>query len=144
IANALRWTLGIAGLLIVLAAAAIVIGHLRGGAAAPSHAARTWTVSERRVITSDPGAERRPQLSPDGTRVAFAAPDRVTSTRVVVRSIEPSQVVHITNGGTEQEMLPAWSPDGNRIAFERVREDGCTMYVASSLGGDEREVGACR
>jgi Tol biopolymer transport system component len=52
--------------------------------------------------------------------------------------------VHITNGGDAQEMLPSWSPDGNRIAFERVRGNGCTMYVASSLGGDEREVGSCR
>jgi len=149
VARALRWTLAVAGSLIVLAAAAIVIehlviGHLRSGASAASHASRAWTVGERRVITSDPGAERRPQLSPDGTRVAFAASDPVTSTRVVVRSIEPSQVVHITSGGTGQEMLPSWSPDGNRIAFERVHEDGCMMYVASSLGGDEREVGACR
>ena len=144
VARALRWLLAIAGSSIVLAAAAIVIGHLRSGALAPSLAQRTWIVSARRTITSDPGAERRPQLSPDGTRVAFAASDPVATSRVVVRSIEPSQVVHVTNGGTEQEMLPAWSPDGNRIAFERVREDGCTMYVASSLGGDEREVGACR
>jgi Tol biopolymer transport system component/DNA-binding winged helix-turn-helix (wHTH) protein len=144
-ARAASWTLAIAGAcLVVLAAAAIVIGHLRNDAAAASRAARTWIVSERRAITSDPGAERRPQLSPDGTRVAFAAPDPITTTRVVVRSIEPSQVVPITHGGDAQEMLPAWSPDGNRIAFERVSEDGCTMYVASSLGGDEREVGTCR
>ena len=142
--RALRWLLAIAGSSLVIAAAAIVIGHLRGSAIAPSPTTRTWIVSARRTITSDPGAERRPQLSPDGTRVAFAAPDPVATTRIVVRSIEPSQVVHVTNGGSEPEMLPAWSPDGNRIAFERVREDGCTMYVASSLGGDEREVGACR
>jgi Tol biopolymer transport system component/DNA-binding winged helix-turn-helix (wHTH) protein len=142
--RALRWTLVVAGCGIVLAAAAIVIAHLRSDAAAAARASRTWTVGARRVITSDPGAERRPQLSPDGTRVAFAAPDPVATTRVVVRSIEPSQVVHITHGGDTQEMLPAWSPDGTRIAFERVDEDACTMYVASSLGGDEREVGACR
>ncbi len=143
-ARALRWTFAAAALAVVIAATAIVIAHLRSGATAAAPAAHAWTVSARRTITSDPGAERRPQLSPDGTRVAFAMPDPVATTRVVVRSIEPSQVVHITNVGGEQEMLPAWSPDGNRIAFERVREDGCTMFVASSLGGDEREVGACR
>lgn len=142
-ARALRWTLAVAGSCIVLAAAAIVIGHFRSSTRAGAHTARMWTVSARRVITSDPGAERRPQLSPDGTRVAFAMPDPVTTTCVVVRSIEPSQVVHITNGGNGREVLPAWSPDGNRVAFARMREDGCTMYVASSLGGDEREVGPC-
>ncbi|HEY6893624.1 MAG TPA: winged helix-turn-helix domain-containing protein [Rhodanobacteraceae bacterium] len=140
----MRRTLALAGAALVLAAGVIVIGHLRSGAVAARPAAGTWTVSERRTITSDPGAERRPQLSPDGTRVAFAMPDPVATTRVVVRSVEPSRVVPITHGGGEQEMLPAWSPDGNRIAFERVSEGGCTMYVASSLGGDEREVGACR
>jgi len=60
-----------------------------------------------------------------------------------VRSIEPSQLVRISSG-TENEALPVWSADGMRVAFERSRGDGCAIFVASSLGGDEREVGTCR
>jgi Tol biopolymer transport system component/DNA-binding winged helix-turn-helix (wHTH) protein len=144
IARALRWLVASAAAAIVLAAAAIVIDHVRSGDATATHAAPIWTVNAMRAITSDPGAERRPQLSPDGTRVAFAVRDPANASRVVVRSVEPSQIVRVTNGAGEDEALPTWSPDGTRLAFERVREDGCTMFVASSLGGDEREVGACR
>ena len=103
-----------------------------------------WRVSDVRALTSDPGAERRPRLSPDGTRVAFGILDEKTGfDRIVVRSIEPSQRVHITVGANEHEALPAWSPDGMHILYERLRGQGCAMYVASSLGGGEHEVGTC-
>ncbi len=83
-------------------------------------------------------------LSPDGTRVAFGILDEKTGfDRIVVRSIEPSQLVHITVGANEHEALPAWSPDGMHILYERLRGQGCAMYVASSLGGGEHEVGTC-
>ncbi|MEP7042395.1 MAG: winged helix-turn-helix domain-containing protein [Dokdonella sp.] len=107
-------------------------------------AAPKWQASDVRALTSDPGAERRPRLSPDGTRVAFGVLDEKTGfDRIVVRSIEPSQLVHITIGANEHEALPAWSPDGMRIVYERLRGSGCAMYVASSLGGGEHEVGTC-
>ncbi|HEX7768781.1 MAG TPA: hypothetical protein VF422_02000, partial [Dokdonella sp.] len=97
-----------------------------------------------RVLTSDPGAERRPRLSPDGTRIAFAILDPDTGfDRIVVRSIEPSQTVHLTQGRNRHEALPAWSPDGMRIAFERLLQPGCSMHVASSLGGGERDLRQC-
>ncbi|HEY0232568.1 MAG TPA: hypothetical protein VGC55_15075, partial [Dokdonella sp.] len=63
--------------------------------------------------------------------------------RIVVRSVEPSQLVHITVGANEHEALPAWSPDGMHMLYERLRGRGCAMYVASSLGGGEHEVGTC-
>src|SRR6185503_5458817 len=50
----------------------------------------------------------------------------------------------LTPGSTQHEAQTIWSPDGTRIAFERLGEVNCTMYVASSLGGDEREVGGCK
>jgi len=145
-----RWPLvavAVGAVLIAIAAIGIAILLERGriGESPVAATASRWKVGGARALTSDPGAERRPQLSPDGTRVAFAIADSATAiNRVVVRSIEPSQVVRISSGGSENESLPVWSPDGTRIAFERAREDGCTIFVASSLGGDEREVGACR
>jgi len=138
------WLLGAAALGAVVATMAILVmqGRMRDTAAAPT---ATWKVSDTRALTSDPGAERRPHLAPDGTRIAFSAGDSGGGpSRIFARSIEPSQIVRISGGDAQQEGLPVWSPDGTRIAFQRANENGCTIYVASSLGGDEREVGACR
>jgi len=134
---------GVAGAVLATLAILVLRDLLGGGAGALP--VPTWKVGDVRALTSDPGAERRPHLAPDGTRLAFAAADTGSAkSRVVVRSIEPSQLVHISAGGADQEILPVWSPDGTHIAFERVRENGCALFVASSLGGDEREVGGCR
>jgi Tol biopolymer transport system component/DNA-binding winged helix-turn-helix (wHTH) protein len=108
-------------------------------------APRTWTAADARALTSDPGSERRPAVSPDGTRVAFSQMDPATGIdRIVVRAIGQSQSLRITAKSTLFEESPAWSPDGTQIAFERIAADTCMVYTVPSLGGPEREVGACR
>jgi Tol biopolymer transport system component/DNA-binding winged helix-turn-helix (wHTH) protein len=151
-ARTTRRTLAIA--LSAIAAAAVVALALFARSEAPpapgtsgasATAATPWRVSEARALTSDPGAERRPHISADGSRIAFGSLDTSTGfDRIVVRTLEPSQLVHLTPGRNEHEALPVWSPDGTRIAYERLHGPGCTMHVASSLGGSEREVGRCR
>ena len=104
-----------------------------------------WRVSDMHALTSDPGSEYRPHLSPDGTRVAYSIFDpQSRQERLVVREVEPSQLVRLTTGGAEVEALPAWSPDGTQIAFERLGPHYCEMFVAPSLGGSEREIGTCQ
>ncbi|WP_395682223.1 winged helix-turn-helix domain-containing protein [Dokdonella sp.] len=147
-----RTTLLVVLLAIAVVAAALLVPAARnrlapaaGTAGAPATAAHPWRVSEARALTSDPGAERRPHISADGSRIAFGLLDTSTGfDRIVVRTLEPSQLVHLTPGRNEHEALPVWSPDGARIAYERLHGAGCTMHVASSLGGSEREIGRCR
>lgn len=128
----------------VVVAALLVHAYLDIGTAV-ENTPMAWTVSGQRALTSDPGAERRPRLSPDGSRVAVGVFDPQTGfDRIVVRTLEPSQLVHLTPGPNEHEAQPAWSPDGARILYERLHGAGCTMHVVSSLGGVEREVGQCR
>ncbi|GAA0718537.1 winged helix-turn-helix domain-containing protein [Dokdonella soli] len=131
---------------LLLVAVGLAVAVLAGRTLQPGDsAAPTWHVSDVHALTSDPGSEYRPHLSPDGTRVAFSIFDPETHVeRLVVRTVEPSQLVHLSSGGTTIEALPAWSPDGTRIAFERLGPNYCEIFVASSLGGDEREVGTCQ
>ncbi|HEU4663442.1 MAG TPA: hypothetical protein VFS55_05370, partial [Dokdonella sp.] len=104
-----------------------------------------WRVEDVHALTSDPGSEYRPHLSPDGTRVAFSVFDPQSRfERLVVRSVEPSRTIRLTSTGTAIEGLPMWSPDGTRIAFERLGVGYCEMFVVPGLGGDERHIGPCQ
>lgn len=103
-----------------------------------------WKAVNQRTVTSYPGPEHRPSISPDGTRIAWSMHDAASNfDRIYIRSIDDSQLVHLTVGTNRHEAMPAWSPDGTRIAFERIVQNACSMFVASSLGGGEREVGPC-
>lgn len=97
-----------------------------------------------RPITSEPGNERDPDVSPDGAYVAYSyqAPD--LRTRIVVRRIDGGTPRPITPGVAD-EWSPVWSPDGARIAFLRGDPaDRATVIVASAFGGDERPLATVR
>ncbi|HEY6984665.1 MAG TPA: winged helix-turn-helix domain-containing protein [Rhodanobacteraceae bacterium] len=136
----------------VLAAALALLGvtlavwwqsAARRPAAAPV-AQPVWKAANQRTLTSYPGPERRPNISPDGTRIAFGMHDAQSNfDRIFIRSVEDSQLIHLTVGTSAHETLPWWSPDGTRIAFERLAPNQCSIFVASNLGGGEREVGPC-
>jgi Tol biopolymer transport system component len=105
----------------------------------------TWSATDLRTVSSDPGSERRPAVSPDGTRVVYAQFDSASGfDRLVMRAIGQSQSVRVTAKAAGFEEVPAWSPDGTQIAFERLAGDGCTVHIVPSLGGPERDVGTCR
>ncbi|MGH8173802.1 MAG: winged helix-turn-helix domain-containing protein [Rhodanobacteraceae bacterium] len=140
-----KWLAG--GIAIAAACLALAVVFVRERApASASSETPTWSAVGTRALTSDPGPELRPHISPDGSRIAFGVIDPATQLdRIVVRSIEPSPLVRLTASGMNQhEAQPMWSPDGMRLAYERLGEVECTMYVALSLGGDEREIGACK
>ena len=104
-----------------------------------------WTARDVRALTSEPGAERRPRISPDGTRIAYSKLDPDSGfERLVVRGVDPSQPAHPTRRAIAHEEGPVWSPDGTRIAFERLdNKENCTLYVVPSMGGADDEVGPC-
>ena len=68
---------------------------------------------ERVQLTSGPGDDRSPTLSPDGDRIAF-----LRDGRFHFMNIDGSNVVGMNQ---PQDMMPAgrfsWSPDGNRFVF---------------------------
>lgn len=97
-----------------------------------------------RPITSEPGNERDPDISPDGRYVAYAQQAPNLATRLVVRLVDGGEPHDITSG-TEDEWSPVWSPDGARIAFLRGDPaDSATLMLISPLGGNERTLATVR
>ena len=97
------------------------------------------------VATGLAGEIRRPLLSPDGTRVAFAAEERERagfSVEVVLLSGgSPLRLSHPTAGASD---LPsAWSPDGSELAFIRSGGGACEVRIVPALGGPDRRLVAC-
>ena len=99
-----------------------------------SNAGRTIT-----QLTSDPGNDVMPAISPDGARIAFAS-NRSGNWDIYVMSVSGGQAVQITSDPA-QELHPSWSPDGKRIVFCRLGEVSARweMWVADvgSTGSTE-------
>jgi Tol biopolymer transport system component/DNA-binding winged helix-turn-helix (wHTH) protein len=97
-----------------------------------------------RPLTSSPGNERDPAVSPDGTRVAYAwnggEGERYS---LYVKLLDGGAALRLTGEKGAEDRAPAWSPDGQRIAFTRATESGCEMLVVASLGGGERRLAPC-
>lgn len=103
-----------------------------------------WQVDQRRSLTSDPGPELLPRISPDGMRVAYSVGEDTSSgSRIVVRGLDQSRERRLSEDDTGEECYPVWSPDGSAIAFMRHAEGQCRIMLESAFGGPEREIAAC-
>ena len=81
-----------------------------------------------------------PQVSPDGSKVAFVVgtPDKETdkpATRIWVAPADGSSAARAFTAGPE-DSAPRWSPDGKWMAFIAERGHGPQLHVVS-LGGGE-------
>jgi Tol biopolymer transport system component len=99
---------------------------LRGGGEAPA-------LGTARQITSDPGLETEPALSPDGSLVAYTS-DRAGNDDVWVSDIRGGEPVRITNDAAT-DCSPAWFPDGSALAFVSYRGGEPGVWTAPRLGG---------
>jgi Tol biopolymer transport system component/DNA-binding winged helix-turn-helix (wHTH) protein len=92
-------------------------------------------------LTTYPGQELEPTLSPDGTQVAFSwdGPNQ-DNFDIYVKVIGAAQPLRLTTHPAT-DFSPAWSPDGRSIAFLRDQgEERSGILLISPLGGAEREL----
>ena len=97
-----------------------------------------------RPVTTLPGNERDPAVSPDGTRVAFAwNGGSGEDYSLYVQLIEGEAPLRLTKDAGVEDRAPAWSPDGQRLAFTRFSPGDCRILLISALGGEERPLAPC-
>jgi Tol biopolymer transport system component len=100
-----------------------------------------------RPITSSPGYESDPALSPDGHQVAFVRRDQ-TTLDLYVQLIDGGDPLLLSRGDMDT-FAPTWSPDGRQIAFLRHEEGERgeilhAVFVIPALGGPVRRVATSR
>ena len=90
-------------------------------------------------ITTYPGVETTPSLSPDGNQVAFSwNGPTLRKFHIYVKAIGPGPPLRLTNTAAD-DTAPAWSPDAGSIAFLRGLSAGhYRIILIPALGGPER------
>jgi serine/threonine protein kinase len=108
----------------------------------------THTIQNIKLIplTSDPGVDQEPSLSPDGSQVAFSwnGPDQA-SFDIYVKTTKAGAAVaapplRLTRDPAD-DTNPVWSPDGSSIAFLRKSNGNqFSLMLMPALGGQERKL----
>jgi Tol biopolymer transport system component len=94
------------------------------------------------TVTSLPGAEEDPSLSPDGSFVAYSwtKPAPSSHSEIWVKAVDGDAVRQLTDTSDALEKWPEWSPDGQYISFTRLDKKASSVFVVSPLGGTERMI----
>ena len=129
---------------LMLASAAVAIAALGVAAFVVMQPPGVLATEAARPLTSEPGVETHPALSPDGRMIAYAGGAGYGTQRdIFLRGVADGTPIRLTNT-PEDEMAPAWSPDGRSIAFvRRVTDAPCEILVAPVPQGEPRVVGRC-
>jgi Tol biopolymer transport system component len=120
-----------------VAAACALLGFLAGILSARRGAAPV-EFDQSVQVTSEPGLEVHPAISPDGRAVAYAAGTSV-KTRLYVRQVVGGRANMLTEDSAASESNPQWSRDGTRILY---LAHNAVFSVAAAGGAVRQEIPA--
>jgi Tol biopolymer transport system component len=128
-----KWIGAVMVLAFILAVAA-GIHFLRRAPSVPSAGPRIVP------LTSLPGSEIQPALSPDGSQVAFAWDgEKGDNWDIYLKVLGSEKVVRLTTDASK-DYGPVWSPDGRQIAFIRNLGNQTNVVLIPALSGAERSL----
>lgn len=85
-------------------------------------------------LTNNPAADRVPQWSPDGTKIAFVSQPALIQD-VIVMDADGSNRLNLTQDDADSSAaFPQWSPDGSRIAYNSNRDGSQQIFVMNADG----------
>lgn len=94
-------------------------------------------------LTSSPAKEFDPDISPDGSQIAYRRnPDPQSDhADIWLMDLDGSHKRNLTHEPESDNWSPAWSPDGSRIAFASTRDGGTlSLWTMAADGSDLRRV----
>ena len=89
-------------------------------------------------ITLEAASYYRPQLSPDGSRVAFSLQDRDNVDMWVSDLLRPGARIRVTTA-PGLDSAPHWTPDGQGLVFQSDRGGALGLYRKAADGTGEAE-----
>jgi Tol biopolymer transport system component/tRNA A-37 threonylcarbamoyl transferase component Bud32 len=125
--------------ILLLAAAVVILGGgaiflARRGGSTPD-----LTLTKTSRLTSIPGIEALPAISPDGQFLAYFG--RSTgSAKIYLQPTDGGRAVNITEGMAGGQISPDWSPDGRRLLFVSYDSAAASILTMPPTGGDVRRL----
>jgi Tol biopolymer transport system component/serine/threonine protein kinase len=124
----------LAVVLILIAAYAIVRRTQRDSNGRPAEIRAEFS-----RLTSQPGVEWFPSLSPDGKWLVYATDSGAANRHIYLQSVNGQNPLDLTRDSTADDDQPAFSPDGELIAY-RSSLDGGGIFIMGRTGEAARRI----